>query len=342
MYNKTMGKNMGAFRRGFTIIEVMLFLALSGILLVGILGGLGGNIARQRYNDAVQDVVSIMKDQYSFVSDTEVAARSSADNSNCYALITDDVTNGAAWRGKSDAYRGRTNCVVYGAVISLNEHYIETTELIGRDYRSEVRRLEDTSTPVSDNLTDIQILKDVVHANNVFLHCNVDASGNRSGCFVRSGDKSRIQHVKWGVRLLDEEGNPLKKTMIIFRSPRDGSIRTYVMNDSISGNVLNKGPRDPINYNDDVDSQNGGIGIEDNEGASLTQIGVNRFLSNFSSQELNICVDSGDGQTYNDARRMIKIQKAGMSQSAVELINMDIAKDNETGEEGRVLECARK
>ena len=58
-----MDKNKGAFLRGFTIIEVMLFLALSGVLLAGILGGLGGNIARQRYNDAVQDIANIMRDQ---------------------------------------------------------------------------------------------------------------------------------------------------------------------------------------------------------------------------------------------------------------------------------------
>ena len=61
MYNKTMANNKGAFRKGFTIIEVMLFLALSGLLLVGVLGGLGDNISRQRYNDAVQDVVNMMQ-----------------------------------------------------------------------------------------------------------------------------------------------------------------------------------------------------------------------------------------------------------------------------------------
>ena len=75
MYNSNMDKNMGAFRRGFTIIEVMLFLALTGLLLVGILGGLGGNIARQRYNDAVQDLANILRDQYSFVSDTQISIR---------------------------------------------------------------------------------------------------------------------------------------------------------------------------------------------------------------------------------------------------------------------------
>ena len=339
MYNKLMDKNKGAFLKGFTIIEVMLFLALSGVLLVGILGGLGGNLARQRYNDAVQDIASIMRDQYSFVSDTQIAQRDRSD-SYCYGLVQSDIGSEDArayFRSLNSssiddkiAYRGRSNCVIYGAVVSIVDNYIETTELIGRDYFTIVKEREGTDNPVSSDLSDIEILKDVVSANNVALHCSLDDDGGDNDCYVRSADNSRIQNTKWGTRLLDPDGEPIHKTLLIIRSPRDGSIRTYVWNEAIK--VIGGGPNEYVRYAD-LNAQNDGKGIKFNEGQPLYDYGVNRYLTsaNFKIQALDICVDSGDGQTYNTARRLIKIKKAGMGQSAVELMNLDIAREASEG-----------
>ena len=336
MYNMLMDKNKGAFLRGFTIIEVMLFLALSGVLLAGILGGLGGNIARQRYNDAVQDIANMMRDQYSFVSDTQITQRNKED-SYCYGLVQSDVNNDDAksyFRSLNSssaddkiAYRGRTNCVIYGAVVSITEKYIETTELIGRDYGTIVKQREGTDNPVRSDLSDIEILKDVVSANNVALHCNLDDSED---CYVRSADNSRTQNTKWGTRLLDPEGKPIHKTLMIIRSPRDGSIRTYVWDNAIK--VIGGGPDEYVRYAD-LNALNDGKGKKFNEGQPLNDYGVNRYLTddNFKIQALDICVDSGDSQTYSNARRLIKIKKAGMGQSAVELMNLDAEREISEG-----------
>ena len=343
MYNKTMANNKGAFRKGFTIIEVMLFLALSGLLLVGVLGGLGDNISRQRYNDAVQDVVNMMRDQYSFVSDTQIAQRTNKKDSNCYGLVGSDIGNDDAasyYRGQANntpdsiSYRGRTNCVVYGAVVSINENYVETTELLGRDYETIVRQRAKAGDPVSTNLSDIAILHDVVNANNVSLHCDPDSSN----CYVRSADNSRIQRTKWGTKLQNVDKTPIEKTMIIFRSPRDGSIRTYVYEGGIKGIV--NGSEQLIKY-EDINKANGGLGVNYIDSSTLDNYGVNRYLTeaNFRSVELNICVDSSDAQTYNSARRMVKVKKGAMSQSGVELMNLDIAKDASEGENSGVRSC---
>ena len=342
MYNNSMGKNMGAFRKGFTIIEVMLFLALSGLLLVGILGGLGGNIARQRYNDAVQDVVNMLRDQYSFVTDTEIAIREE-NNAACYGLVASDINTTdfkviqdyfLSGMKDSASYRGRTNCVVYGAVVNITENYIETTELIGRDYQTV---LKENGEELDASMSDLDILKNISSANNLFYHCDKEIKH----CYIRSADNARIQTTKWGTRLLDINGNPLHKTLLIFRSPRNGSIRTYVWD----GMVKEKEEGDNIKYlrYADINAKNNGLGEDVTVCNIVKEYGINDYINkdNFVIKDLDICVDSGDSQTYSNARRLIKVQRGGTGQNAVELINLDIAKDETEGRslEGGEYEC---
>lgn len=324
---------MGAFRKGFTIIETMLFLALSGLLLVGLLGGLGGNIARQRYNDAVQDVVNMLRDQYSFVSDTQISLRlneNGKDDATCYGLTGYDKSTGPGDYFKSAAhntpdwisYRGRTNCVIYGAVVTINEKYIETTELIGKDYQTVSRSLENG---IPSNISDIKVLGEYVNANNLFVGCDSDYKN----CYIRSADNSRIQYTKWGTRLLDTKGDPIKKTLLIFRSPRDGAIRTYVMNE------LPKVGDQEFKY-DDINKEGEGKGrLLVGNGNDLDTYGINRYFKEddkFKQDvDLDICVDAGDGQTQASVRRLVKVQRGGSGQNAVELINADVAKDKSEG-----------
>ncbi|MEP6710564.1 MAG: prepilin-type N-terminal cleavage/methylation domain-containing protein, partial [Candidatus Saccharibacteria bacterium] len=49
---------------GFTIIEVMLFLAISGALAVGILIGSNVAITSQRYRDSLNSLQSLLQQQY--------------------------------------------------------------------------------------------------------------------------------------------------------------------------------------------------------------------------------------------------------------------------------------
>ena len=51
-------------KSGFTLIEVILFLAISSAVLIAILSGTSRSLAQQRYNDAVQDVYSFLQNQY--------------------------------------------------------------------------------------------------------------------------------------------------------------------------------------------------------------------------------------------------------------------------------------
>jgi len=91
------------YRDGFTIIETMLFLGITGLLIVGILAGTGNSISIQRYRDSVTSLQSMLQMQYSNVenvSNNSVAAKS------C---------------GAKTSPRGQSDCVILGRFISTTD-----------------------------------------------------------------------------------------------------------------------------------------------------------------------------------------------------------------------------
>lgn len=62
---------MKHIRNGFTLVEVMLFLAVSGLLLAGVLGMTQSSISSQRFNDATQSFAEFLRKVYSDVSNPQ-------------------------------------------------------------------------------------------------------------------------------------------------------------------------------------------------------------------------------------------------------------------------------
>ena len=58
-------------RKGFTIIEVVLFLAISGAVLAAIIAGTASVAAKRRYNDAVSDLAENIRNVYSSTVNVE-------------------------------------------------------------------------------------------------------------------------------------------------------------------------------------------------------------------------------------------------------------------------------
>ena len=317
-------------RNGFTIIETMLFLAISGFLFVGILAGTGSSIANQRYNDSVEGVTNELRNQYSFAMDTQVVTRDKSDGT-CYGLIRSDIQGGdvAAYFNSVTtpsliAGRGRTNCVVYGAVISLNGSKIQSTSLIGRDFATLVTQAKQNNEVISESDTkdDISILN-YVGANNLSIHCSSNTSNGSANAtyHIRTAGELRSTTLKWGAKMINPvTKTDLKKTILIFRSPRDGAIRTFVMDGVIMDTSTNK----EVDYTD-INNKNNGLGTNYGQGYTLDASGVHQYLSTgkFTESDVKICVDSNEAQAYGGHHRMIKILKSGHSSSAVELLDMD-------------------
>ena len=69
--------------KGFTLIEIVLFLAVTAALFIGITIGMQNTISRQRYDDAVQNFAEFMRSIYSEVSNPQSAGKG---NSTQYAI----------------------------------------------------------------------------------------------------------------------------------------------------------------------------------------------------------------------------------------------------------------
>lgn len=100
------------FEGGFTIIEVMLFLAITGILFAGLMVGVGSNIARQNYSDSVRSYKALLQDQYSEATNI----RQDEDGG------TGECTAGTVPTGNTPSrttIRGASDCIILGRIIEV-------------------------------------------------------------------------------------------------------------------------------------------------------------------------------------------------------------------------------
>ena len=100
---------------GFTIIEVTLFLAISGALAVGLFAASSVAIQRQQYKDAVQSYAGYLRDEYARVI--------SVQNDR-----GDDLSCPVSGSESGSVARGQSSCVIVGRYI--------VTENKGTEYKS--------------------------------------------------------------------------------------------------------------------------------------------------------------------------------------------------------------
>ena len=335
---------------GFTIIEVMLFLAISGLLFVGIIAGTSMSISRQRYNDSVQDFTQFLREQYSSVTNIRIAERSS--DSICYGVdpgtavedgsISDEEIFGSTVANNTG--RGRTDCLVYGIMVTFgldNGNRIQISPLIGKDIYSLANAEELINTK-----TDLELLKEANVSNLTISPTTEDL--NSGLCYVRTTGGTSSSYLQWDAeaQTTSAGGHPLKSIMLIFRSPKDGSIKTYVSSPTASDGSLiadNQLPDTIFSDYSNIDSANDGKGyllgtenggcnasLTDSAGYQLIQdISITRYLTSqyFAEQDLDICVGSSDIFAYAGQRRMIRVKANGRNSSAIELLPMD-SEDN--------------
>lgn len=190
-------------QHGFTIIETMLFLAVTGALVVGILAGSGTMIAQQRYKDAVISLQDVLQEQYTKVANVVNDERTTGLKCNTGDATVSEDAVGAA--------RGASECVILGRFIQFRDNgtTIETSNIIGA--------LTPGVTPAEN---DIDALKQ--------YH------------LARSPVGKEVTSVAWGAEVVrpGPTHQPYNAIILLLRSPFSGSIRTFISADSINSEAL--------------------------------------------------------------------------------------------------------
>ncbi len=177
--------------RGFTIIELLLFLGITGLMFVGLMAGVSTNINQQRYRDSVNTFASLVQQQYSAVINT----RNDRDGSwHCDAsVVSQDAIHGQA--------RGTTDCVVLGRYIRTTDNgsKVETGDVVGTE---------------PSLLTTLQ-------SDQAALTAYVPKV---------SGFGQEIVNPEWGAVLRDTNKQAANFSILILRSPLSGLLRVFAMN----------------------------------------------------------------------------------------------------------------
>lgn len=185
---------------GFTIIEISLVFAISGLLLASMLAGISLSIQRQRFSDAVNGAQSFLQQQY---NETQVTINDrSADN--C----------GPESRGASD-------CLVIGKVIDLGRG----------DASSEDTTLHSYQVIINEKAASDAINEPTPPGDEELLN---DTNTNTQTVSSTQDDQNYI--IPWGAKfdkIEDSEGKVSYsgtynlRYLLVVRSPLSGIISTY-------------------------------------------------------------------------------------------------------------------
>lgn len=156
---------------GFTITEVMMFLAVSGLLLVAALAGVSTNINNTRFNDTVRSVTSYLQGQYDEVAN---GLNDRESNVSCDASAAINTSGSTA--------PGMTNCVVLGRFIKIEGDSFTSRYIIGYSTLPFAELPENDVQALSDAAMVIRVANDTEGPAGSFdVPWSIAMSGWRKG-----------------------------------------------------------------------------------------------------------------------------------------------------------------
>jgi len=180
---------------GFTIIEVMLFLGITGLLALTLLGGWTTMINTQRYKDSVKTVQSFLQTQYNLVHNVENVKQADG-GPYCDVNASDEPRFVTA-----QMPRGQSDCIQMGRLVHIsNGTQIRSYAIVGAD-------LANTAT------TDAA---EIIRRNPIVVDGELQLSDSELS-------------VPWQAEVVNRRniGGIQNVALAIIRSPLTGSVHTY-------------------------------------------------------------------------------------------------------------------
>lgn len=264
-------------KKGFTIIETSLVVAISGLLAVGLMIGWSRNINIQRYNDSVETFKSDIQavfDEVQNPTNTRVKGR-------CLWKGADSVENVPDNLNGTD--RGASECMVLGKAIifsnsSIGEHQEKFVEydLVGKKpFREDYSRYSDSIDALESS--NISILKNSGKEHSL-------AWGSK----MKMATKNKLNG--WDFSANREGENITYYNMIgvmVVRSPLDGSMMAFGL------------ASEAISFTDEYNSNL----------LRFRSLRLPNMLNN-DDRTVKICVISANN-VYNNGNRVVSIGQSG-------------------------------
>lgn len=188
---------------GFTIIEAMLFLAVTGLLAVGVLVGSGVAIGQQRYRDSVNTLKSYIQQQYNETTNV-INDRDTTWTCNNLAAVDQVSPSPGQPRGTSD-------CVILGRYITIDDSGTRLTASNVVGYRQ--ANASNASSDIAELTTNYKIGISPINQES--------------------------DEISWGAQVVKPQSTtPMSLTILIIRSPLSGTLMTFSA-EGVQTNIAN-------------------------------------------------------------------------------------------------------
>lgn len=190
---------MKSLKNGFTLVEVALFMAISGAIVAGIIVGTASVIDTQRYNDSVQNFAEFMRSVYSQVANPSGSANGRSDKSIYGKLVTFGESLDLKYENNAKDQR----IFVYNVIGDINNHSI--------------------NGDVLHSLAATRLSPFMTQPNST----NIGYVGTPTQYILN-----------WDAKLQDTLKNQFKGSILIVRSPTSGTIYTFTSSSVIEVNQI--------------------------------------------------------------------------------------------------------
>ena len=178
-------------QNGFTIIEVSAFVAISGLLLMGVMTGITTAVNQQRFRDTVNSAQNILQQEFSKV---QLVNNSSSSLDGCGVVVG-----------------GSSNCSIIGKLIDLGKP--------GGDGDGSV--ITSYDIVINSNLPPTQELQDKTLVEIL----------NANGAKIIDNSNKQTLPIDWGGSLKEKTTGGYSRYLAIIQNPVTGDMRIYSVTD---------------------------------------------------------------------------------------------------------------